>query len=159
MFIDVVPNRDSPPAILLRESYREGTKVRKKTLANLSHWPPAKIEALRSVLKGASAPFALEDAFQIIRTRPHGQVAAALGSLRKLELDTLIAPKRSRDRELCIAMIVGRILQPRTKLALIRALAPETLQSTLGSYCQELWIGLCDQAAFPFRSFPFFSRS
>jgi len=132
MFIDVVPNRDSPPAILLRESYREGTKVRKKTLANLSHWPPAKIEALRAVLKGASTPYALEDAFQIIRTRPHGHVAAALGSLRKLELDTLIAPKRSRTRELCIAMIVGRILQPRTKLALIRALAPETLQSTLG---------------------------
>ena len=132
MFIDVVPNRDSPPAILLRESYRQGTKVRKKTLANLSHWPPVKIEALRAVLKGASTPFALEDAFQIIRTRPHGHVAAVLGSVRKLELDTLIAPKRSRARDLCIAMIVGRILQPRAKLALSRALAPETLQSTLG---------------------------
>jgi transposase len=132
MFIDVVPNRDSPPAILLRESYRQGAKVRKKTLANLSHWPPAKIEALRAVLKGASTPFALEDAFHIARTRPHGHVAAVLGSLRKLELDTLIAPKRSRARDLCIAMIVGRILQPRAKLALSRALAPETLQSTLG---------------------------
>jgi len=132
MFIDVVPNRNSRPAVLLRESYREQDKVRKRTLANLSDWPAAKIEALRAVLRGATNLANLEDAFEIVRSRPHGHVAAALGSLRRLKLDTLIAPKRSRERELCLAMILARILNPRSKLALARALSPETRHSTLG---------------------------
>lgn len=132
MFIDVVPNRNSRPAILLRVSYREHDKVRKRTLANISDWPAAKIEALRAVLRGATNLAALEDAFEIIRSRPHGHVAAVLGSLRRLKLDTLIAPKRSRERELCLAMILARILNPRSKLALARALSPETRHSTLG---------------------------
>jgi len=83
MFIDVVPNRNSRPAVLLRESYREQDKVRKRTLANLSDWPAAKIEALRAVLRGATNLANLEDAFEIVRSRPHGHVAAALGSLRR----------------------------------------------------------------------------
>jgi len=132
MFIDVVPNRNSRPAILLRVSYREHDKVRKRTLANISDWPAAKVEALRAVLRGATNLAALEDAFEIIRSRPHGHVAAVLGSLRRLKLDTLIAPKRSRERELCLAMILARILNPRSKLALARALSPETRHSTLG---------------------------
>ena len=132
MFIDVVPNRNSRPAVLLRESYREQDKVRKRTLANLSDWPAAKIEALRAVLRGATNLANLEDAFEIVRSRPHGHVAAALGSLRRLKLDTLIAPKRSRERDLCLAMILARILNPRSKLALARALSPETRHSTLG---------------------------
>src|SRR3972149_6519748 len=132
MFIDVVPNRNSRPAVLLRESYREQDKVRKRTLANLSDWPAAEIEALRAVLRGATNLAALEDAFEIVRSRPHGHVAAALGSLRRLKLDTLIAPKRSRERELCVAMILARILNPRSNLALARALSPDTRHSTLG---------------------------
>jgi len=132
MFIDVVPNRNSRPAVLLRESYREEDKVHKRTLANLSDWPAAKIEALRAVLRGATNVAALEDTFEIVHSRPHGHVAAALGTLRRLKLDTLIAPKRRRERELCLAMILGRILNPRSKLSLARALSPETYHSTLG---------------------------
>jgi transposase len=132
MYVATIPNRGSPPAILLRESYREAGKVRNRTLANLSHWPPEQIAALRSVLRGATNVAVLEEAFEITRSRPHGHVAAILGSLRQLKLDTLLAPKRSRERELCLAMIVGRILNPRSKLALARALNPETRHSTLG---------------------------
>jgi len=113
-------------------SYREHDKVRKRTLANISDWPAAKIEALRAVLRGATNLASLEDAFEIVRSRPHGHVAAALGSLRRLKLDMLIAPKRSRERDLCLAMILARILNPRSKLALARALSPQTRHSTLG---------------------------
>jgi hypothetical protein len=76
-------NRGSPPAILLRESYREGGKVRTRTLANLSQWPAAQIEALRRVLRGETL-VAPQEAFEIVRTRPHGHVAAILGSMRRL---------------------------------------------------------------------------
>jgi transposase len=116
----------------LRESYRADGKVKNRTLANLSDWPAAKLDALRAVLRGATNVTALEDAFEILRTRPHGHVAAVLGTLQQLKLHTLIAPKRSRERDLCVAMIVGRILNPRSKLALARALTPETRQSSLG---------------------------
>ena len=132
MYVATIPNRTSPPAILLRESYREDGKVKNRTLSNLSDWPPAKLEALRAVLRGATNVAVLEDAFEIVRSQPHGHVAAILGTLQQLKLHTLIAPKRSRERELCVAMIVGRILNPRSKLALARALRAETRQSTLG---------------------------
>lgn len=132
MYVASIPNRNSPPAILLRESYREDGKVKNRTLANLSDWPPAKLEALRAVLRGATNIAALQDAFEIVRSRPHGHVAAVLGTLHRLKLHMLIVPKRSRERELCVAMIVGRILNPRSKLALARALRPETRHSTLG---------------------------
>jgi len=112
MYVATIPNRNSPPAILLRESYREDGKVKNRTLANLSDWPAAKLEALRAVLRGATNLAALEDAFEIVRSRPHGHVAAVLGTLHRLKLHTLIVPKRSRERELCVAMIVGRILNP-----------------------------------------------
>ena len=132
MYVATIPNRTSPPAILLRESYREDGKVKNRTLSNLSDWPPAKLEALRAVLRGATNVAVLEDAFEIVRSQPHGHVAAILGTLQQLKLHTLIAPKRSRERELCVAMIVGRILNPRSKMALARALRAETRQSTLG---------------------------
>jgi len=132
MFVAVVPNRNSPPAILLRESYRDGGKVRSRTLANLSRWPPEKIEALRQALRGGRVSRALQDAFTITRSRPHGHVAAVLGSLRRLGLESLLAAKRSRERDLCAAMIVARILEPCSKLATARALAAETLHSSLG---------------------------
>ncbi|MCI0458174.1 MAG: IS1634 family transposase [Gemmataceae bacterium] len=132
MFVAVVPNRNSPPAILLRESYREGAQVKSRTLANLSRWPPEKVEALRQVLRGGRVGLALPEAFAITRSRPHGHVVAALGTLRRLGLESLLASKRSRERDLCTALVVARILEPRSKLATARALAAETLHSSLG---------------------------
>ncbi len=132
MYVAVVPNRTSPPAMLLRESYREGGQVKSRTLANLSAWPPAKLEALRRVLRGAPVGGPLAEAFTIMRTRPHGHVAAVLGTLRRLGVDRLLAAQRSRERDLCVAMLVARILAPRSKLATARALGTETLASSLG---------------------------
>jgi hypothetical protein len=138
MYVAVVPNRSSPPAILLREGYREGGKVKSRTLANLSDWPQEKIEALRRVLRGdlwsvpvgtaggAAAPF------EIVRTRPHGHVAAVLGTLRRVAVDTVLASKRSPERDRVVAMIVARVLAPASQLALARELHAETLHSTLG---------------------------
>jgi hypothetical protein len=131
MYVATIPNRNSPPAILLRESYREGAKVKNRTLANLSHWPAHKIESLRAVLRGDTTPAALEQGFEIVRTLPHGHVAAVLGTLRRLGLDSLLATKRSRPRDLCEAMIVGRLIEPRSKLALVRSLGEQTLSSSL----------------------------
>ena len=132
MYIEVVPNRRSRPAILLREGWREGKKVRKRTLANLSDWPPQRLEALRAVLKGQSVVGNLESAFEIVRSRPHGHVAAVLGTLLRIQLDRLLARSRSRERELCLAMIAARLLSPGSKLALARSLLAETAESTLG---------------------------
>lgn len=104
MYVERVPNRNSPPAVLLRESYREGEKVRKRTLANLSKLPDDTIDGLRILLKGGTAIENLPDAFKIVRSRPHGHVAAVLGTLKRLELDNLIASESSRQRNLVIAM-------------------------------------------------------
>jgi hypothetical protein len=131
MFIDEIPNRDSRPAILLRESFREGKHVRKRTIANLSDWPRAKIDALRAVLKGATAT-EIRDAFEIVRSRPHGHVAAVLGTLRRIGLESAIGSKPSRARDLCSAMIVARIISPASKLALSRGLDAETVDNTIG---------------------------
>ena len=90
MSIEAVPNRNSPPAILLRESYRQGGKVRKRTLCNLSDWPTAYIEGLRGVLKGGIVIPVERDAFTVIRSLPHGHVAAALGTARKIGLGELL---------------------------------------------------------------------
>ena len=132
MHIERVPNRNSPPAVLLRESYREGGKVRKRTLANLSKLPEEAVEGLRILLKGGTAIGKLEEAFEIVRSRPHGHVAAVLGTLRKLGLEQLIATERTRERDLVVAMIVARILDPRSKLATARGLNIETCNSTIG---------------------------
>jgi transposase len=133
MYIAVVPNRNSPPAVLLRESFREHGAVRNRTIANLSHWPPAKVDALRAVLKGSTAlGTPLPQAFDIVRSRPHGHVAAVLGTLRKLHLDRLFDKDSGRYRDLVLAMIVARVLAPASKLAISRALHPDTLSSTLG---------------------------
>ena len=131
MYVDTVPNRSSPPAILLRESVREGGKIRKRTLANLSSWSAAKIDALRRLLRGETL-IPAADAFETVRSRPHGHVAAVLGALRRIGLEMLLGAKRRRERDLCVAMIVARILEPRSKLATARALGAETLHSTLG---------------------------
>jgi len=125
MYVDVVPNRKSPPAILLREAWREGKTIHKRTVANLSDWPAPKIEALRRVLRGETL-VAAEQAFTIERSLPHGHVAAVLGTLRTLSLERLIAAKPSRERDLVVAMIVARLLEPRSKLATARSLAEPT---------------------------------
>jgi transposase len=130
MYVESVPNRNSPPAILLRESFREGGQVRKRTLANISDWPAEQIESLRRVLKGETFPSDGGN-LDIVRSLPHGHVAAVVGTIRKLELPQLIDSKRSRDRDLSLAMIASRILEPQSKLATARGLDPETATSSL----------------------------
>ena len=98
MYVAVVPNRNSPPAVLLRESFRENGKVCNRTIANLSHWAPEKVEALRQLLKGATTVSAAADSFQILRSHPHGHVAAVVGSLRQLGLDRMLEVASSRQR-------------------------------------------------------------
>ena len=131
MYVAVVPNRNSPPAILLRESFREHGKVRSRTIANLSHWPGAQIEALRQVLKGET-PSAAASAFDITRSRPHGHAAAVLGTMQRLGLPALLDVSDSRRRRAVLALIASRILEPGSKLATSRALREETCHSTLG---------------------------
>tara|TARA_B100002003_G_C14146107_1_gene551071 strand:- start:90 stop:1817 length:1728 start_codon:yes stop_codon:yes gene_type:complete len=136
MYIESVPNRNSPPAILLRESYRQAGKVRKRTLANLSKWPSEIVEGLRTLLKGGSVVSDLSQAFQVQRTRPHGHVAAVLGTLRRLGLERYLATRNSLQRRLVVALIVARILEPRSKLATARGWDPQTLSSSLGELLQ-----------------------
>jgi hypothetical protein len=133
MYIEAVPNRNSPPAILLRESYRQDGKVRKRTLCNLSDWPTAHIEGLRGVLKGGTVISAEHDAFTVTRSLPHGHVAAALGTAHKIGLDRILGPDGNRCRDLVLALLVGRILDPTSKLAAARALSPATATSSLGA--------------------------
>ncbi len=133
MYVAVVPNRNSPPAILLRESFREQGKVHNRTIANLSHWPLAQIEALRQVLKGRYTQEALSpSAFQITRSRPHGHVAAVLGTIRRLGLEQILDPEMSRERSCVLALMAARILDPGSKLATSRGLRAETCHHTLG---------------------------
>ena len=131
MYIESVPNRSSPPAILLRESYRDGGRVKKRTLANLSKLPTTAIEALRRILRGQRL-VAPDDAFTCVRSRPHGHVAAVLGTLKRLGLHTLLARGTSRVRDLVVALIVARVIDAQSKLATARALTPESAVSTLG---------------------------
>ncbi len=131
MYVEVVPNRRSRPAILLREGWREGAKVRKRTLANLSDWPPEKVEMLRRLLRG-EALLAPDHAFTIERSRPHGHVAAVLGTLRKLGLERILAARRTPERDRAVALLVSRVLDPDSKLATARTLSAESANSTLG---------------------------
>ena len=143
MYVVKVPNRGSPPAILLRESYREEGKVKNRTLANLSSWPEAKVEALARVLKGAPPPAApLREAFEITRSLPHGHVAAVLGTARRLGLPELIDPAPSRHRDLVVAMAVAQVIAPDSKLAIARGLRDATAASSLG---EVLHLGSCDE--------------
>ena len=132
MYIDIVPNRNSPPAVLLRESSRVGNKIIKRTLANLSDWPLAQVDSLRRVLKGESL-VSFSDALQIERSLPHGHVAAALGTLRRSGLESDLARSASPERDLVCALIVARILSPASKLATARGLHEQTATSSLGA--------------------------
>jgi transposase len=132
MYIESVPNRNSPPAILLRESYRDAGKVRKRTLLNLSDWPRERVEGLRGLLKGGVVMPAGTEPFQVIRTLPHGHVAAVLGVIGRIGLDRLLGPQANRPRDLVLAMIVSRIICPASKLATRKGLNPMTATSSLG---------------------------
>lgn len=130
MYIETVPNRDSPPAILLRESYREDGKVKKRTLLNLSPWPPTLVEGLRILLKGGHA--VPDDGLTIHRSLPHGHVAAVLGTIRRIGLDRLLGRAKSRQRDLVLALLASRITHPASKLATARDLDVATASSSLG---------------------------
>ena len=131
MYIERIPNRQSPPAILLREAWREHGRVRKRTVANLSAWPPPRIEALRRVLRDEPLVRA-DELFTIDTSLPHGHVEAILGMVRHLGLDLVLATKRSRVRDLVLAMIVERLIHPCSKLATTRLWSTTTLGDTLG---------------------------
>ncbi|EDX74599.1 Transposase, IS4 family protein [Coleofasciculus chthonoplastes PCC 7420] len=132
MYIERVPNRNSPPAVLLRESYREGKKVRKRTLANLSKLPDEAVDGLKILLKGGKAIEDIEEAFNIVRSRPHGHVAAVLGTIKKIGLDSIISGENTRNRRLVLSMIAARIIAPKSKLATARGLQEATKLSSLG---------------------------
>jgi hypothetical protein len=132
MHIDAIPNRNSRPAYLLRESVREGKRVRKRTLANLSSLPIEQIEAIRRILKGERLG-PVEDGLEVVRSRAHGHVEAVLGAMRRLGFDKLIDAKASRERTLVAAMVAERILAPEaSKLGMTRAWADTTLPDELG---------------------------
>lgn len=142
MYVARVPNRGSPPAILLRESYRDGGRVRNRTLANLSRWPADKVDALARVLKGLPPRVELSEAFQITRSLPHGHVAAVLGTARRLGVEELIDPAHSRHRDLVMAMLVAQLIAPGSKLAFARGFRSETATSSLGEL---LGVSGCDE--------------
>jgi hypothetical protein len=142
MYIEVVKNRSSPPCVLLRESYRENGRVRKRTVCNVTHWDPELVEALRALLKGGRVVASAEAALEIVRSLPHGHVAAVLGMLRKLGLEKLVGSRPSRRRDLVVAMIVARVLDPKSKLGMSRSLDPETASTSLG---ETLGLGSLDE--------------
>ena len=135
MYIESVPNRNSPPAVLLRESFRDNGKVRKRTLANLSKCPAHAIDALKAALKGEPAPTAstpLSEQFEIVSSLPHGHVAAVLGTIKRLGLPRLLDRSDSPERKIALALIAARILFPSSKLATLRLLAPEAILNSQG---------------------------
>ena len=152
MYMERVPNRNSPPAVLLRESYREGDQVKKRTLANLSTLPDEVIDNMKLVLKGAKVSMTetIPDNFEVIRSRPHGHVMVILETIKKcgmhrrfpagfriqqgrrLGLDKIIAKTPSRTRKLVLGMIIARIINPKSKLATARGFHEKTLSNSLG---------------------------
>jgi hypothetical protein len=131
MYVAVVPNRSSRPAILLRESYRDGAKVKNRTLANLSDWAPDRIDTLKAALRGDKLVPAGEG-MEIVRALPHGHVAAALAMARQIGLDELLPDGPERQRNLALALIVERLIDPAAKLATARALDETTATNSLG---------------------------
>jgi len=131
MYIAIVPNRGSPPAILLREGYREGGRVKNRTLANLSKWPPQKVDLLRRVLR--DEPLArVDELFEVVASPHHGHVQAVRAAMQRLDFDSLIAARPSRERDLVVALVAARILEPDSKLATTRWWHTTTLPALLG---------------------------
>jgi hypothetical protein len=133
MYVHTVPNRDSPPCILLREGVREGGKVKNRTLANLSMLPPEAIDALRRTLKGERL-VPTDEVIEILKngSRLHGHVEAVLTAMRRLGFAGLIASRPSPQRDLVVAMVAARILEPQSKLATSRWWCTNTLAEELG---------------------------
>ncbi|HEX2713688.1 MAG TPA: IS1634 family transposase, partial [Candidatus Acidoferrales bacterium] len=131
MYIATVPNRNSPPAVLLREGWREGNRTRQRTLANLSDWPKEKIETFRRLLRDEPL-VSPHDLFDTQKSLPHGHVQAVLEMIGRLELDRLISAQRCRERDLVVAMIVQRLIDPCSKLATTRQWHTTTLAEELG---------------------------
>ena len=133
MHIHIIPNRNSKPAVLLRESYRVGGNVRKRTLANLSKLPMDAVDAIKRILKGEKL-VSLEDAFEIVEngSRLHGHVDAVLSAMRQLGFEKLVGSRHSRERDLVMAMVAARILEPQSKLATSLWWHTTTLPEILG---------------------------
>jgi hypothetical protein len=140
VYIETVPNRNSPPAILLREGYREDGKVKKRTLANLSHWDPQLIEHFRVLLRGGVAVPGVESVFTVERSLPHGHVAAVLGAARGSGCAAWFGSAPQELQPVLQAMLVARVLQPASKLATHRMLHDDTATSSLG---RVLGVGQC----------------
>jgi hypothetical protein len=140
MYIEFVPNRDSPPAVLLRESYREGGKVRKRTLANLSCLSAGVIEGLKTLLRGGVAVPSADEVFTVERSLPHGHVAAVLGSARGSGAASWFGSAPKELQPLLLAMLVARVIAPASKLATHRLLHDDTANSSLG---RVLGVGQC----------------
>jgi len=130
MYIHIIPNRNSPPAILLRESYRENGKTKNRTITNISNWPPDRIEGLRRLLKGEKL-ISVDDAFEKVSSLQHGHVKVVLSAMEKLGFDKLIASRPSHERDLVVAMIAWRIIKPDSKLAMQRTWKDTTLPAQL----------------------------
>ncbi|MGA7876949.1 MAG: IS1634 family transposase [Desulfoferrobacter sp.] len=144
MYIETVPNRNSNPTILLRESFRDEGKVKKRTLANLTKLPGEIIEGMKKLLKGATVVEKLEQAFEVARSLPHGHVAAVLGTIKKLKLGHIIGSEDDWQHPLVLAMIAARIIDPKSKLATARGLDNETASNSLA---QELGVDSADEEA------------
>ena len=144
MYIETVPNRNSKPTILLRESFRDEGKVKKRTLANLTKLPGEIIEGMKKLLKGATVVEKLEQAFEVARSLPHGHVAAVLGTIKKLKFGHIIGSEDDWQHPLVLAMIAARIIDPKSKLATARGFDNETASNSLA---QELGVDSADEEA------------
>ncbi|MCE2523308.1 MAG: hypothetical protein J4F49_08835 [Rhodobacteraceae bacterium] len=131
LHIETIPNKAGKPAILLRQAWRDGSRIRKRTIANLSKLSPEVVDGFRTVLKGGVALADLSGKLKVVRTLPHGHAAAALGTARRIGLERIL--HRSRKRYLALAAITARIIAPDSKLATAKRLSPETADSSLGS--------------------------
>ena len=131
--IEYVPNQAGKPAVLLRQAWREGIRIRKRTIANLSKLPVEIIEGFRTILKGGVAVSDLSDLLEIERSLAHGNVIAVLGTARRLGFERLLHRSRTRERQLALGGIIARVLSPDSKLATARRLSPQTATSSLGA--------------------------
>ena len=131
MFVETIPNRGSRPTVLIREAWREGKRIRRRTVANITSLPSEQIDQIRRTLKGEHL-VSSEDAFEIVRSRPHGHVAAVVGTMNRLGLAEVLSTRKHRRRQLALAMIAARILEPCSKLATAQKLGSDTLSGSLG---------------------------
>jgi hypothetical protein len=131
MFVETIPNRGSRPTVLIREAWREGKQIRRRTIGNITSLPEDQIDQIRRTLKGELL-VSTDDAFEIVRSRPHGHVAAVVGMMNRLGLPELLSTRRHRRRQLVLAMIAARIVEPCSKLATAQKLGTDTLSSSLG---------------------------